>query len=452
VGISQFSGSWGRDGVILYGLGSTIFRVSEAGGDAQPQQFEGIPANHENRFPSFLPDGRRFFFLTREPGGPSTAYVASVDGGPATRLFAADSQVVYTEPSPGRGHVLFVRDGNLMAQRFNPTSLAASGPPGIVARSVPLYAAEFVGTGRGAFSASRDGILVYNSQTEGMQQRLVWLDRAGRELGGVGEPALYFGPRISPEGRRIAVSRLDPITRLGDIYVLDESGGSLRLSFDAANDLQPVWTPDGQFVIWGSQRREKSQLVRKRADGSGEEERLHESDYPLGPDDVSPDGRFLVFRESRQETTNDLWLLPLDGSGSARPLLNTAADEPRARFSPDGRFIGYISNASGRMEAYIQPFPQMSGKWQLSDGSGAVPQWRADGREIYVTTRGGIVARSVLGTDPLRLGEPVPLFTPPLTPRGSFFHVSADGQRFLFATERLTADARRFHLAIDWVP
>jgi hypothetical protein len=159
-----------------------------------------------------------------------------------------------------------------------------------------------------------------------------------------------------------------------------------------------------------------------------------------------------VFRESRRETTNDLWILPLDGSGSARPLLNTAADEPRARFSPDGRFIGYISNASGRMEAYIQPFPEMSGKWQVSDGSGVVPQWRADGREIYVTTRSSIVARSVLGTNPLRLGEPVSLFTPPLTPRGSFFHVSADGQRFLFAPERLTADARRFHLAIDWVP
>jgi serine/threonine protein kinase len=192
VGISQFSGSWGRDGVILYGLGSTIFRVSEAGGDALPQQLEGIPASHENRFPSFLPDGRRFFFLSREPGGPSTAYVASVDGGPVTRLFAAESQVVYTEPSPGRGYVLFVRDGNLMAQPFDLASLAASGPLGIVARSVPLYAAEFVGTGRGAFSASRDGILVYNSQTEALLQRLVWLDRAGKEAGSVGEPGTLF--------------------------------------------------------------------------------------------------------------------------------------------------------------------------------------------------------------------------------------------------------------------
>jgi eukaryotic-like serine/threonine-protein kinase len=466
VGISQFSGTWSPQGVILYGLGSTILRVSENGGDVRPVPFEGLRAGTETRFPVFLPDGRRFFFLSREPGGEPHISVASVDGGPVTRLFAAESQAVYTEPAPGRGHVLYVRDGNLFALPFDPGTLTATGPAYVVAAGVPLYTAEFVGTGRGAFSVSPDGVIVYISQAEDVLQRLTWIDRQGREIGTVGEPALYFGPRLSPDGRRIAVARLDRRTRLGDIYVVNESGGSERLTFDPANDLQPVWSPDGAFIIWGSQRNGKSQLLRKRADGAGAEVLLHESEHPLAPDDVSPDGRIVVFRESHPVTKNDLWTVPLDGSEPARPLLNTDADEPRARFSPDGRLIGYISDN----RAYVQPFPEMSSKWQVSADRGNVPQWRRDGRELYFSAgrldgRGlqratqlvdgssdsSLVARAVLGTNPLRLGEPVALFTPPVTPRGSFFHASADGQRFLFAPERFTAETLRYHVAIGWM-
>jgi eukaryotic-like serine/threonine-protein kinase len=315
---------------------------------------------------------------------------------------------------------------------------------------VPLYTAEFTGTGLGSFSVSRDGVLVYR-QSDTVLQRLVWLDRQGREVGSLGEPALYFGPRISPDGRRVAVARLDPKTRLGDIYVLNDGGGSQRLTFDEDNDLQPVWSPDGRDVIWGTQRGTASLLVRRRADGSGAEEILHQSEYSLAPDDVSWDGRILVFRESHPDTRNDLWVLPLDGIGEARPLLKTGADEPRARFSPDGRLIGYISDASGTSEAYVQPYPEMSGKWQVTDRGGNVPQWRRDGRERYFASGSSIWARPVLGLLPLQLGSPVALFAPPVTPRGSFFNVTPDGQRFLFAPERLDANALRFHVAIDWM-
>lgn len=203
--------------------------------------------------------------------------------------------------------------------------------------------------------------------------------------------------------------------------------------------------------IPSSDRGTTSLLVRRRADGSGAEEILHRSEYPLAPDDVSPDGRILVFRESHPDTRNDLWVLPLDGSGGARPLVKTAADEPRARFSPDGRLIGYISDASGSMEAYVQPYPEMSGKWQVSDRGGLVPQWRRDGRELYFSSGSTVWARPVLGLLPLQLGPPEALFAAPLTPRGSFFNVTADGQRFLFAPERLDASTLRYHVAIDWM-
>jgi dipeptidyl aminopeptidase/acylaminoacyl peptidase len=184
---------------------------------------------------------------------------------------------------------------------------------------------------------------------------------------------------------------------------------------------------------------------------TGAEEILHRSEHPLAPDDVSSDGRHVVFRESTNETRNDLWILPLDGSGKARPLLNTPADEPRARFSPDGRLIGYISDASGRFEAYVQPFPDMNGKWQVSDGAGQVPQWRRDGREVYYSSAATMWSRPVLSLNPLQLGKPVALFAPPVTPRGSFFHVASDGQRFLFAPERFSSESLRFHIAVGWM-
>jgi Tol biopolymer transport system component len=450
VGLSQFSGTWGPNGVILYGLGGTIHRVSEQGGDSRPLEFEGLSAGAEARFPVFLPDGRRFLFLAQEQG-QSYIYAASIDGGAVTRLFPSDSQAVYTEPVPGRGHMLYVRDDNLMAQPFELATLISMGTPSVVATGVPLFTAEFVGTGRAAFTVSPGGVLVYSSRSETVLQRLVWINREGKEVGTVGDPALYFGPRISPDGRRVAVARLDSKTRLGDIYVLAEGGGNQRLTFDEANDLQPVWTPDGQYVIWGSQRGSTSMLVRKRADGSGVEEILHRSEHPLAPDDVSSDGRHMVFRESDPKTRNDLWILPLDGSGKARPLLNTPADEPRARFSPDGRLIGYISDASGRVEAYLQPFPGMNGKWQVTEEGGQVPQWRRDGRELYYFAASKLWSRPVVSLDPLQLGLPVELFTPPPTPRGSFFHAAADGTRFLFAPERFSADSMKYHIALGWM-
>ncbi|HEX7283706.1 MAG TPA: protein kinase [Vicinamibacterales bacterium] len=450
VGISQFSGSWGSQGVLIYGLNGTIYRVSENGGDASAVPIEGTQANTELRFPTFLPDGRRFVFVSREKG-EFVLHAASIDGGPATRLFESDSQAIYTEPIPDQGYLVYVKDEQLMAQGFDATTLQRRGTPFIVAPNVPLYTAEFIGTGRGAFSVSKDGVLVYTSQPEAVLQRLVWMDRSGKEVGTIGDPAIYFSPRISPDGQRVAVARLDPRTRYGDIYILQDKESGRRLTFDDANDLQPVWTPDGEWIVWGSTRGPTSFLVRRRADGSGNEEILHQSPHNLAPDDVSPDGRYVVFRESNPVTRNDLWIVAVDRSSPAKPLLNTGADEPRARFSPDGTLIGYISDASGQVESYLQPFPDMNGKWQVTEGSGNMPQWRRDGREIYFASRDTLFARAVLGTNPLKLGPMIPLFKPPATPRGSFFHASADGQRFLFAPEQLSTGLQRYNVAVGWV-
>jgi eukaryotic-like serine/threonine-protein kinase len=444
-GVSRFMGSWSAEGGIIYGIGNNLYRIVE-GQEPKLLVFEGIPKSAENRFPVFLPDGRHFLFLSGQGGGVSHIYSATVDGGTAKQLFPAMSQAVYTEPAPGQGHVLFVRDNNLMAQRFSLGSMATEGEAYIIASDVPLYSAELVGMGRAQFSASPNGVVVYVSQPNPVMPTLSWFDRAGNEVGTVGEPAMYFGPRIAPDGRHVAVIRLDPQTRFGDVYVIDPQGASQRLTFDPANELQPVWTPDGIYVIYSSHRNGKSQLYRKHADGSGNEDLLYESDYSLSPDDVSADGMFVVFRESHPATSNDLWVLPLDGSGKARPIVKTDADEPRARFSPDGKLVTYMADGI----PYAISFPDLASKWQVSAG-GNVPQWRRDGKEIYYQTQQGLVARPVLQTAPLQLGPPVGLFRPVASPRGSFFHASADGERFLLVTEPPQPDLLRYYVAVDWM-
>jgi Tol biopolymer transport system component len=170
---------------------------------------------------------------------------------------------------------------------------------------------------------------------------------------------------------------------------------------------------------------------------------------------VSADGAFVVFREGHPVTQNDLWVLPLDGSGKARLIVQTEADEPRARFSPDGRLITYSSDANaGVTSPFAVSFPDLASRWQITTSAGNVPQWRRDGREVYYQTvvdGQALVAQQVLSTVPLRLGERSVLFRPPVTPRGSFFHTSADGQRFLLAVEPPQPELLRFHLAIGWM-
>jgi serine/threonine protein kinase len=450
-GLARFLGTWSAEHGIVYGLSSRIFHVS-ADGESRPIQFEGLAANGDSRFPVFLPDGRHLLFLSGPDGEQAFIHVAAIEGTGVRKLIAADSQAVYAEPSPGRGHLLFIKDGALMAQPFDARSMEVHGSAHIVAGDVPVYAAEFFGTGRGHFAVSRDGLVVFSVQAAALVSKLTWFNRSGAEVGTIGEPALYFGPRIAPDGRRVAVARLDPRTRLGDIHVLGGEGGDVRLTFAPGNEFMPVWTPDGKYVIYGGQEGGRARLLRKRADGTGSDEVLHESDYSMLPDDVSADGKYVVFRESHPVTQNDLWVLPLDGSGKARPILNTPADEPRARFSPDGKIVTFMADSSrGLSQAFALSFPDLESRWQVSEGSGNVPQWRHDSKEIVYQSSTQVISQAVLGTMPLRLGERVVLFRPPLTPRGSFFHATGDLQRFLFSVEPPPAEAPQYHVLTSWM-
>ena len=320
-----------------------------------------------------------------------------------------------------------------------------------MADRVRLFVDGYKTSGRGHFSVSDTGVLVYSSAENDLQQ-LTALDRTGKPTAMIGDPDLYFSPRLSPDDRRLAVAQIDAKTRAGDIHVIDLAAGtSVRLTFNPADDFNPVWSPDGRYIVWGADRGGKYQLLRKLATGVGPEELLREASTAMAPDDWSPDGRLILYREFSSQTNNDLWLLPLGGDKKPFPFLQTTADEPRARFSPDGHLIGYLTNEFGSFDTYVQTFPASGSKWQVSSNGGGTVSWRTDGKELYYLGNGKLWAVEVKRASPFEMGARRALFDHPSIPLRSYFAASADGQRFVFAAN--TAQRRQaplFTVLFNW--
>jgi Tol biopolymer transport system component len=263
-----------------------------------------------------------------------------------------------------------VREGALLAQRFDAGKLQLAGEAFTVAERVgvdPRYHARF--------SLSQTGVLMYGS--DGSEtRRLQWFDRSGRALDSVGPAGQYTNVDLSPEGRRVAVDRLDPQTRNGDIWLFDLArGASTRLTSHPALDVFPAWSPDGRRIAFGSGRDGAYNLYQKDASGAGEEEPLLKTPNNKYPTGWSHDGRWLLYREQDQKTRWDLWVVPLDPrqpSPQPRPWLRTEFDENDGRFSPDGQWVAYDSNESGRYEIYVRRFSpgevSGTGKWPVSTG------------------------------------------------------------------------------------
>ncbi len=452
--LSTFGGSWAEDGTILFSLGGRLYQVPASGGDLALVEIAGLQGDGQRRYPTFLPGMKRFVFLLETPDIQSAGlYLGSLDGTtPAQRLTLADSQAVFVTTSRGGGQLLFMRDGTLMAQGFDLSALSLSGEPRPIADGVVVSVGILQLLPRAHFSASAD-MVIYSSATQAPVQRLTWVDRSGTAVGTVGEPDLYSGPRLSPDNRHVAVTRLDARTRNGDIYVFDLEGRQWsRLTFDPADDFFPIWSPDGRYIAYRSNRNGKIQLIRKLSNGAGQEEVLYESDNRrLFADDWTADGKALILSQIDLKTNSDLWILPLEGSRTLAPLVQTPADDPRARLSPDGRLLGYISSQSGRMETYVQPFPSLDGKWQLSESGGnSPPEWRRDGKELYYSSSGSLWAAAVVSQDPFVLGPTQRLFTEPPTQRGSFPAASSDGKRFLYSVDLVQLAAPKFNVIVNW--
>ena len=452
-------GTWNDAGVIVFShnVSSGLMRVAATGGAPTPITTLGQTEN-AHRYPQFLPDGRHVLYF-RSSGDPALTgiYVASIDAAPedqtTTPLLASDRQGAYAPgPDGGPGHVLFLRDSTLFAQPFDPDRLTLTGEPLPVADQV----GSFPPANAGLFSVSDTGVLAYRVGQGGNRRQLTWLDAQGTTIEMVGEADTYQDPRVSPDGSRIAFSRLDNQRGSTNIWVLDLARGTqTRLTFNSGADRFPIWSPDGESIAFASNREGRLDLYRKSADGAGEEVLLLKSDRDKRPTSWSPDGRFLLFDDFSPQTQGDIWILPLDGDRTPIPFLQTEFSDAWGSFSPDSRWIAHQSNESGAQEIYVRPFSPDSetassgGRWLISSNGGNNPRWRADGRELYFT-QGAIqqMAVEVDADTAFRVGSPRRLFDFPGLPTTP--DVTADGQRFLFAMLEGANEQTPFVVVLNW--
>jgi Tol biopolymer transport system component len=431
-------GTWNREGVILFSasLRDPLRRVSSSGGSPAPAtEFDASKQEYSHRFPFFLPDGRHFLYLAQAMQGgqigEQEVCIGSLESKERRCLLRANSNPVFAPAAPGAasGHILFSRERTLLAQPFDARGLRLSGEAFPVGEQVQ-YFANF---GFGVFTASDNGVLAYQASGAGSTTQVVWLDRSGKQLDVLGPPADYLRPRLSRDGRRVAIDVGDPQTGRFDIWIYDLARRvPTRFTFEA-DSVFPIWWPDDSRIVFQSNRQGQSALYQKVSSGTGNEELLVQEGGLKVPTDLSSDGRFLAYHVIDNKTkTWDLGLYSVAGKKTSA-FLSTPAAEVNGRFSPDGRWIAYQSDESGTVEVYVRPFPGPGGKWQISTAGGGQPVWNRNGKEIfYVAADNKLMAVDVKADSGFEAGPPRALFDVHLkSVNGWKYDVSPDGQRFL---------------------
>jgi serine/threonine protein kinase len=447
-------GTWNRDGVLVFAPtpGGVMMRVMATGGT--PVAVTRLaPGQAGHRWPQFLPDGRHFlFFAGRQPD--QGVYVGTLDGGEPTRVLAADTAAVYAPP----GALLWVHQGVLVAQRFDPAREVVNGEPIPVAQAVGLDDGVF----RGAFAVSATGVLAHRAG-RGERRQLGWVDRAGVAQGTVGPPDEdgLSSPELAPDGRRVAVYRT--VQGNTDVWLIDIGRDvPSRLTFDASIEASPLWSPNGRRVVFASLRNGAFDLFEKAASGAGDEQPLLVTGEPKTPMAWSSNGQFLLYGMQHPKTGADLWALSLAGDRKPFPVVQTPVDEMAGQFSPDARWVAYESNESRLVQIYVRPFPGPGSPRQMSTAGGRQPRWRPDGKELfYVAADARLMAVPIgVGADPqtLEVGAPVPLFRTRLASGANIlvgpqskpqYAVASDG-RFLMNMAVEGATAPPITVVLNW--
>ncbi len=445
-------GTWSRTGTIVFARGSatTLSRVPAGGGEpVEVTHFDARRGDDSHRHPRFLPDGKHFLYVARSPGAAAEGnaiVVASLDGGAEKVLLRSPAEAEYAS-----GYIIFLRERTLMARPFDPGRLAFTGDAFPLAENISFLSQA---AAEGIFSASQNGILVYQTSSGPAGSKLVWLDRDGKPQGALGDPADFVDIALSPDDKRGVATVRDPSTGNRDLWIYDIARNvGTRFTFGPANETSPVWSPDGQWIAYASTRKGYEDIYRKAVAGSSEEELLVESKINKEPALWSPDGRFLVYVENTKDTKADILLLPMDGERKPRVFLRTPFFEYAAAFSPDGRWLVYGSDESGKFQLYVTSFPTPGRKWQLSREEGAYAYWSKDGKEIlYHGFSGQIWAVEVVErADSLDIGAPKPLFKLAVAPKasGAEIYPTSDHQRFLALDHGQKATAL-LNLVVNW--
>jgi Tol biopolymer transport system component len=425
-------GAWSEeDRILLAPATGHLYEVSARGGDPRP--FLEVDEEQETDFhkPHFLPDGRGVLYGVHRVGGTSSDTIEVFADGKRKVILRIEDHRLESAHYSKTGHIVYSRErGNdgVWALPFSLETLEATGEPVLIdpAGSTP--------------SVSRNGSILYNQGSVGAERQLAWVDREGSELETIGQPqsGLIF-PALSPDGRRVAIASDEEDSR--DIWIHDvERGTRTRLTFDESGEWSPIWSVDGTHVFFTRDIGLNAHVFMKPVDGTGEAVEVGQGSIPS----LSPDGGTLVLSRSTRENGTDVILVPVTGAGEESALLESPSSEGTGAVSPDGRYIAYTSDESGRREVYLKRFPGGEGKWQVSVDGGGWPRWGPSGDELLYVDEGTLMAVEIDLEPSVRLGAPTELFSQSRTdydlggPRQ--YDISPDGKRFLVVKNVVEVD------------
>jgi eukaryotic-like serine/threonine-protein kinase len=438
-------GSWSQNGTIVFtpNLANPVFRMPAGGGTpVAVTRFDQRKGEFLHGAPSFLPDGNHFLFFAAslEPG----IYVGSLDSLEVTRVLRSETNAVYAPP----GHLLFVRGSTLIAQPFDAERLTVSGDPSRVFERVSRFI-NSVGV-----STSANGTLLIRPAAA-IQSELVWFNRLGARVSVAAPMGEYVEFALSPDESQIAFDRGDFSGQSPDVWLLDlRRGVTSRLTTNPGVDNVPLWSADGRTVAYASEHGSGLDIYQRPANQSASEQVLLKLDAPaiMFPADWSPDGRYLTYYRTDPKRRNDVWVLPLFGDRKPFPLMQTEFNEWQAQFSPDGKWIAYVSDESGSSQVYVQAFPTQSGKVPISTAGGTQPRWRSDSKELfYLAPDRKLMAVTVTAGTTFEVGSPHPLFQTTLDPTAfrQMYEASADGNRFLLNAV-IESAAQPLTVVLNW--
>ncbi len=453
-------GTWNRDDTVLFASTGGLFRVGGSGG--VPERVTTADAARQERgygHPQFLPDGRHFlYFISSDDPTVEGIYAGSLDDPTVrVRIVAAERKASYVTSRDGRtGYLLWLRDEMLVAQPFDPGTLTLSG--------TPLPIVDDIAAGgpatRAAFWTSQSGVLAYRTEATA-RASLVWMSRSGQLLGEAAPEALRGSFKLSRDGSRVAMGIADDSGN-ADIWTLDLARQvTTRVTFDPAGEVIPVWSHDDSRIAYVSDRSGIRQIYRTAFGGGGTEEQLTTEPSWKSILDWSPDGRHLLYLRASGTTGSDIWVSPLEGERTPAVVVQTPFSENGARFSPDGKWIAYASNATGRLEVYVRPFPPASeSPWQVSNQGGSRPKWGDDGKALYFLGPSAGQQTPLMAADVRVLGgrletdAPRELFRIGTVSPSVYspYDVTRDGQRFLIyqPSSAAASTAPPLTVVTDW--
>jgi Tol biopolymer transport system component len=441
--------TWNRDGTIVFANNPSgpLFRISAQGGEPTEATRVESPKQRGHESPQFLPDGRHFlFFVTGSPEARGV-YVGQLDGNDTKRLFDAETPAAYA----ATGQLIFVREGKLLAQDFDLDQMELRGDASPLAESV---------TAATSVSVSAAGPIAYRTPpADGGQRQLVWVDRSGRET----DKVVYangagLGGSLSHDGRRVAVYQLADANM--DIWSYDVRRRSWeRITFDAGDDIYPLWSPDDARMVSGSVRSTGvvDLYVRLLGDPTASEQRLYSTSQPKFPTDWSADGRFVIYDSLDSKRGFDVWALPMEGERKPFEVVRTEFNEGLAQFSPDTTWIAYQSDKTGRFEIYLRPFRGPGDDVRVSVDGGTQVRWNSNGKELFYLAAGNRLTAVTLrfsannrGVEP---GTPVALFVAKVGGFAGYtqqYMVSRDGQSFVTQSVVGDASASPISVILNW--